>query len=348
MKQLGNVFLIACKRIGKRSLTLFLLLSFPCLVFFLPKISKKVEDVHFQAGYVCDIAEKQFCEQLGKSCLEGEDSFVTYQEYPSLEAMERDLVQGKISCGFYLGETFSEALETGEFQSSMELYIPEGMNYAGIVREDFTTHVYQVYSAMYFSRQMRNTVTVDEVMKSFSERKEKGSVFQVQYTGDIEENEKGENDGKEPSAMFSLRGIIAFLLFSVALLAAIDVSRDNKQGIGTGAHGRMHLLKLEALIPVLWGSVFLLIAVWTEGTVDSGLSFAKEAGCIFLYGLILWLIAMLLGLYGKESVLVGMIPCILFIGLLCTPVFFHVYEQMPIIGLVAKLYPVTWYLLLTV
>ena len=348
MKQFGNVFLIACKRIGKRPLTVLLLLIFPCLIMFLPKINRDAEDVHFQAGFVCDIPEKQFEEQFQKSCLECTDSFVTYQKYTTFEEMEKDLIKGKISCGFYLGEAFSEALETGDFQNSMELYIPEDMNYAGIVREDFTTHIYKVYSAICFSEKMMGTVTVDEIMNRFSEMTENGSVFQVQYTGEIEENIEGKVVSKEQTALFSLRGIVAFLLFSLSMIIAIDVSRDKKQGIGTGASARMSLLKMVAFLPIVWGCIFLFEAVFAEESLDSWASFAREAGCILIYGLILWMLAMILGLCCKESVLVGVIPCILLIGLLCTPVFFHFHEQIPLLDWIAKIYPVTWYLNLTV
>ena len=366
MKNIGNVFAIACKRIWKRPFTILIFLLFPLSVCFVPGFNRSAEDVHFVAGYLYESEEMEFKKQFEtelSSVEDGKNRFVEYREYDSIKEMEDDLITGKISCGFYLGREFDQALESGDFRESMTLYIPEGMNYAGIVKEDFTSRLYKTYSAIWFSRQMENSITGAEVLQKLEEDRKDGKVFQILYSGETDEqgnfgqNEEvhaAENAFATENAyaaleteMFSLRGVLAFLAFLAAMLGAIDLSRDRKNNIAIGATQRKLFLKITVAIPVLWSILFLFLGVLSQGYLYDVQSFLKETGCILLYGGVLWLLAWILGNLCSERVLAGSMPCILLVGILCTPVIFSLDKQIPVINMISKMYPVTWYLNLT-
>lgn len=377
MKNIGNVFTIACKRIWKRPFMILIFLLFPLSVCFVPGFNRSAEDVHFVAGYLYESEEMEFKKQFEtelSSVEDGKDCFVEYRKYDSIKEMEDDLLTGKISCGFYLGREFDQALESGDFRESMTLYIPEGMNYAGIVKEDFTSRLYKTYSAIWFSRQMENSITGAEVLQKLEEDRKNGKVFQILYSGETDGQEASgwetigqkeevpiaenayatENDYAAENAyatseteMFSLRGVLAFLAFLAAMLGAIDLSRDRKNNIAVGATQRKLFLKITVAIPVLWSILFLFLGVLSQGDLYDVQSFLKETGCILLYGGVLWLLAWILGNLCSERVLAGIMPCIVLVGILCTPVIFNLDKQIPVINMISKIYPVTWYMNLT-
>ena len=360
MKNIGNVFAIAYKRIWKRPFTIFIFLLFPLSVCFVPGFNRSAEDVHFIAGYLYESEEMEFKKQFEKELStveDGKDRFVEYRKYDSIKEMENDLITGKISCGFYLGTEFGQALENGDFRESMTLYIPEGMNYAGIIKEDFTSRLYKTYSALWFGRQIGNRITGAEVLQKLEEDRENGKVFQIQYTGETEEAEAfGQNEevhnaentfAASEAEMFSLRGVLAFLAFLAAMLGAIDLSRDRKNNIMVGAAQRKLFLKISVAIPILWSILFLFLGVFFQGYLYDAKSSLKETGWMLFYGGVLWLLAWILGNLFSERVLAGIMPCILLIGILCTPVVFSLDKQIPVISMISKMYPVTWYLNLT-
>ena len=212
------------------------------------------------------------------------------------------------------------------------------------------------------------------MLQKLEEDRKDGKVFQILYSGETDGQEASgwetigqkeevpiaenayatENDYAAENAyatseteMFSLRGVLAFLAFLAAMLGAIDLSRDRKNNIAVGATQRKLFLKITVAIPVLWSILFLFLGVLSQRDLYDVQSFLKETGCILLYGGVLWLLAWILGNLCSERVLAGIMPCIVLVGILCTPVIFNLDKQIPVVNMISKIYPVTWYLNLT-
>ena len=69
-----------------------------------------------------------------------------------------------------------------------------------------------------------------------------------------------------------------------------------------------------------------------------------ELGSALGYGLVLWLLAVVISRFVPEKLLEGAMPCFLLSILLCCPVFLDLSETMPLIGYISKMFPITWYL----
>lgn len=72
--------------------------------------------------------------------------------------------------------------------------------------------------------------------------------------------------------------------------------------------------------------------------------FLRELGSAMVYGLVLWLLAMLFARVLPQKLLEGMMPCFLLTVLLCCPVFFDLGETIPLASYISNLFPLTWYL----
>lgn len=293
-----------------------------------------------------------------------------YIKYTEIDKMKEDVITGELSCGIVFDEDFAIRLAEQDYRHCIKLYLPEGMNVGGMVQEDVFARVYQAYSAVWYAEllaQQGYQIASEEVLQKFSEYQKEGKVFAVEYEEYGRADEEVQNaagSGNDISAVLSVRSILAFLTFMSASLGALDGGRDRKRGAGKGICCPNTLAAAEAGAPVLPSTLFLaagmiytdiktigmLYAGRAAGPADGMLgglmqkTILSELCSAFVYGSILWLLAMFFGRIVPEKLLEGIMPCFLLITVLCCPVFFDLGETIPVIDGLSKLFPVTWYL----
>lgn len=293
-----------------------------------------------------------------------------YIKYTETEKLKEDILTGEVSCGIVFEKDFAQRLAEQDYRHCIKLYLPEGMNVGGMVQEDVFARVYQAYSAVWYAeflKQQGYQIAPEEVLQKFSEYQKEGKVFAVEYeeygkAGEEVQNAAG--SGKDISAVLSVRSVLAFLTFLSAFLGALDGSRDRKRGAGKGIYCQNTLAVAAAGAPVLLSALFLAAGmIYTDIKTIGMLYSGRAAGVIdnildgfmrkiilpelcsaFVYGSILWLLAMCFGRIIPEKLLEGIMPCFLLIAVLCCPVFFDLGETVSVIDSLSKLFPVTWYL----
>ena len=293
-----------------------------------------------------------------------------YIKYTETEKLKEDVMTGELSCGIVFDEDFAKRMAEQDYRHCIKLYLPEGMNVGGMVQEDVFARVYQAYSTVWYAEllaQQGYQIAPEEVLQKFSEYQREGKVFAVEYEEYGRADEEVQNaagSGKDNSAVLSVRSVLAFLTFLSASLGALDGGRDRKRGAGKGICCPNTLAAAEAGAPVLLSTLFLaagmiytdiktigvLYAGRAAGPADAMLGglmqkiILPELCSAFVYGSILWLLAMFFGRIVPEKLLEGIMPCFLLIAVLCCPVFFDLGETIPVIDVLSKLFPVTWYL----
>lgn len=176
---------------------------------------------------------------------------------------------------------------------------------------------------------------------------------------------------KENLSLISLRGVLAFLVLLAAALGALDACRDMERGTAKGIPCPIGLTMVTVGVPILFGVIFLAGGmIWlgaaggslnlpdtaAAGAALPGMTAAGGFGNIFpilllqeicralLYGIVLWLLAMISCKLFSEKLLTGILPCYLLLTILCCPIFFDLGQTIPAIGYLSKLFPVTWYM----
>jgi len=353
---------------GKHPAYLFLLASFLLALWILPGLNKEADKTQITVGYV--IEEQEDISEQGEILLDRieeklssreeaagsglyEDSLFFYKKYEDQEELKREMITGEISCGVVFGEKFSKKLTEQDYHNCIALFLPEGMNVGGMVQEDLFRKVYQVYSAIWYSDQLKRrgySIEPETVLEKFSEYQEQGRVFAVEYRR-INGEEESVSEREKAAPFLSLRGILAFLTLLSASLGAMDGSRDREKGTGKGLPHAGRLTAAVTGVPILFAVIFLAGGMLTAGETMAGLSgtdafrrIFAEAGCAFGYGIILWAGAALCGRFFSERQFAAVTPCFLLLILLCCPVFFDLRETVPAIGYLSELFPVTWYL----
>lgn len=306
---------------------------------------------------------------------DGADSEKLFQyiKYTDENELKKDIETGEIACGVVFDKAFTIKLKDQDYYHCITLYLPEGMNVGGIVQEDVFQKVYQVYSAEWYAEMLEQQgyqIQPEEVLQKFSEYQKEGKVFAVNY--EVQGGNGGGlhiySEAGRKASLLSLRGILAFLTLLSSLLGALDGSRDRKRGRGKGIAGFDILAMTAVGAPILPATLFLAVGMvinnikmtdvsemggQMEGMASMG-SMASggvaqagvlpEVGSALLYGLVLWLFAMVFSRLLPEKLLEGAMPCFLLIVLLCCPVFFDLGEAVPLVGYFSKLFPITWYL----
>lgn len=300
----------------------------------------------------------------------GREKLFKYIKYTGVGELKEGILTGEVSCGVVFDEDFAKRLAEQDYRHCITLYLPEGMNVGGMVQEDVFARVYQAYSAVWYAEllgQRGYQMTPEEVLQKFSEYQKDGKVFAVEYEEYGKADEEVQNEagsGKDVSAVLSLRNVFAFLTFLSASLGALDRSRDRKRGAGKGICCKNILAAATVGAPVLPPTLLLAGGMVYTAIKTGGMLYADRAAELadnmsnglmrkiilpelcsaFVYGLVLWLLAMLFSRVIPEKLLEGIMPCFLLIAVLCCPVFFDLGESIPLAGSIARLFPVTWYL----
>lgn len=311
--------------------------------------------------------------QGGRPASADNEKLFQYIKYTDQSGLKKDIETGEIACGIVFDKAFTKKLKDQDYYHCITLYLPEGMNVGGIVQEDVFQKIYQVYSAEWYAEMLEQQgyqIQPEEVLQKFSEYQKEGKVFAVNY------EVQGANGGGlhsylkagRKASLLSLRGILTFLTLLSSLLGALDGSRDRKRGRGKGIAGFDILAMTAVGAPILPATLFLaggmvinnikmtdvsgmggqMEGMASMGSMASGgfvqAGVLPEVGSALLYGLVLWLFAMVLSKLLPEKLLEGAMPCFLLIVLLCCPVFFDLGEAIPLVGYLSKLFPITWYL----
>lgn len=380
MKRAGMNLWLMTKRMGRHPVYWVLILLFPAAVFAVPKWNAEAERERIRVGYVMEEPEESGVYKDRENSVPGETSeLFEYIRYDEADGMKEDILTGKLSCGAVFDAEFIEKLRAQDYHHCITLYLPEGMNVGGMVQEDIFRRVYQAYSAVWYAQfleQYGYQMEPEEVLRKFSEYQKEGKVFAVHY--EVQAGNRDRLYGNLPTAkgnrLLSLRGILAFLTLMSALLGALDAGRDRRRKLGQGISCPGSLVMAATAAPIVPAVLFLAGGMLFESVKMTYVScsggagetlmtaldgparsqvlwaeilrteFLPEIASALLYGLVLWIFALLLGRFIPEKLLEGAMPCFLMIVLLCCPVFFDPGEIIPFLRPLSKLFPITWYL----
>lgn len=301
------------------------------------------------AGQLLVLLENKLAEETG--------GLFEYIAYPDAERLKEDVQTGKIAGGVVFDREFPEKLRGQDYYHCIRLYLPEGMNVGGIMQEDVFQRVYQAYSTVWYMEQLEQRgyqIKPEEVLQKFSEYQKAGKVYAVNYELQDESRDYVQNvsEGEKRDSVLSLRGIIAFLTLLSASLGALDAGRDKMRNMGRGISHPATLAAAAAGAPILVAVLFLAGGMLVANMKMTDVSYAagqteeflRELGSAMVYGLVLWLLAMLFARILPQKLLEGMMHCFLLTVLLCCPVFFDLGETIPLASYISDLFPLTWYL----
>ena len=161
------------KRMGKHPVYWGLFMLFPAVLFLVPIFNSAVNEEQISVGYVMENAkpreegeseyqqEEEKRQEYDRQLLEGieyklsekgkDNELFQYIKYIDEGEMLEEILTGELSCGVIFDEEFAEKFRKQDYYRCIHLYLPEGMNAGGMVREDIFGRVYQAGSAVWYA-----------------------------------------------------------------------------------------------------------------------------------------------------------------------------------------------------
>lgn len=325
----------------KRGTSLLLLASMFFVVWFAGQISMPQSD-NVTVGIVeTDGAHgKEVLQHLTQR-----ESLFSFVMYDSKEALQEDVIAGKLECGFYFSNNFEKKFEHEKLKNSVSYLCTPLTTKGEVARETFYAALFEVYGAQMLSARTEQLFGDDanaarDVLLANNEKYLKGNeVFQV----DVEQTEAVETTEKEKQ-VFPLHGLVALFLF---LNLFVEYGRRFEAGSGKpylalpapfGEEFQMLGLLAAGTVPAVAGLVLLLCSGESRGLLrEISAMILLLAACIVWIWIVGKWIQNLTGFTSSIFLLV-------LINLLFCPVFVDIAAFIPALKFVRYLCPVGIYL----
>lgn len=289
--------------------------------------------------------QSDYANRIG-TCLEEQDSIFCFLEYDSMETLEKDVVAGRVECGFGFAEDFDEKISEGNIRKSVS-YLATPMSAKGeVIRESFYTAFLQIYSekileqcelGMYGETDSERSEAILEQNQSYLDGNELFAMKIETLQTEVWENESTYNT-------YPMQGTLGVYLFLILLLAY-----GRKFEAGRGAFGKSlckrerglyEFLDLMAAgtIPAVIGTAMILLLPQSRGV-----GYELIGMLLFLVFSAIWIMAFG-SLLKKELNLISGTVMITLAELMICPIFWDISCYIPAIKYLRVCFPLGLYL----
>lgn len=369
MRQMGVQFLLFGKRLLKRPVYLIILLLMPLTVFLLSRTQAESPSGIRAMLYVEGADWKEQEDLLDKIIdrLLAEDATVRFTLVESEEELKRAVLKQEADCGYVFPEDFSERLRKDEWKRSVTFYCGEDTMIPMLVNELLYTSVFQVYSADAFIDFMGAAYGEEAGGRTKAENKAEellnlyltnGSTFSFAYYGDLAEadnnhqaygaynkaynNKETQKAADLTAGVVPVRGMLALFMMLSAFCGLVDHKRDHEAGRFVWVKNKRAVQLMMILIPTTGAALVSLICIGASGSWQG---IGTEIASVIIYIFALTAYTMIWGLlFRSEHAVVASVPFLMIAAILFCPVFWNLKSVLPVLQIMEKLFPVSWYL----
>lgn len=313
--------------------------------------------------------------------LEEQKGILQFRIYENEKKMKQDVMSGGLDCGVLLHADLWEGSDTGIWQDTITLYVTSSSSMTEIVKEKIASIVFTMYSEKNYVNYIEHAEAFAEA-EEMSARGEivsfareayethllDGSTFAFQYQGnldgDMQENDgNGHGDSEETAAVslafaFRLRGILAVCIFLSGLSGLLTDWKDREEKRFLRLAPPVVTTMVNIWVPTVYTSVAALFSLWLTGyfaahgteanSVEILLTgLGKEMIYLIFYQFLIVLYCSIIRMIlRKQEAIAAAIPLLTFLCIICCPVWVRLAVYAPLFGVLEKLFPVTYYLLL--
>lgn len=366
MRQIGVQFLLFGKRLLKRPVYLIILLLMPLTVFLLSRTQAEspsgIRAMLYVEGRDWNEREDLLDKIIGR--LLAEDATVRFTLVESEEELKRAVLKQEADCGYVFPEDFSERLRNDDWKRSVTFYCGEDTMIPMLVNELLYTSVFQVYSADAFIDYMGTAYGEEAGGRINAENKAEellnlyltnGSTFSFAYYGESTEegnddqvyeaynyNKKTKKTADLTAGVVPVRGMLALFMMLSAFCGLVDHKRDHEAGRFVWVKNKRAVQFMMILIPTTGAALVSLLCIWASGSWQG---IGMEIASVIFYMFALTAYTMIWGLlFRSEHAVVASVPFLMIATILFCPVFWNLKSVLPVLQIMEKLFPVSWYL----
>lgn len=357
------------KRMWKTPGYLAIFILIPFLTILVSEMTGK-ENTLVQAAIYFDVSEEEaitremrpdsrklFLKELEERLL-NRNGAITFLICDSEEEVKRQTASKQAQCGYILPEDLFERLEKGRYTRSIKSYESPNTDLHTICDEVLFSEIFSVYEQMTFGEQAaeyflserteEGTAEKDkeQIVKRAEELLEKylynGSTFQFTYE-DYQTNKMEDRDGEAQSAnSIPVRGVMALMVYICGLCGTLDALEDETAGRVQRLNKKALFQILTIAVPVFaMGGIALSVIFITDHFNGIGIEIGSM---VFFQVLLVAYCCILKKIWKNEERFCGAMPVLILSAAVICPVFVDLSVFLPVLGVLEKLYPLSYYL----
>lgn len=274
------------------------------------------------------------------------ESIFDFVEYADEDIMRKDILAGRLECGFAFAENLDQKMESGDITGSVKYYETPFLTKGKVARETFFSSFLQVYGEQILKDSIEDIYdnydaeVEKELLKRNAEYIGSEKVFQIQ----VESVEVQQNMESEQHNVYPVHGLIALFVFGIMFM-----EYGSRFGVGKCDFFKA-LNNKESQIFVCIGmlaaatiAVFvglILILALTENR-----SIGREIFCMLFYVMYCALWILLVGcLFRDKMTFIVWTVALFVIQILVCPVFMDFSQYIKVLRYISYIFPMGIYL----
>lgn len=305
-----------------------------------------------------------------------------YEFYDSAIETERAVLKSEADCGFVIPEDIARRVEEDDWHNSILVYETASSSITGMAKERIAGVIFQLYSEECYLEYMEETArdetaeteyvpeeVAEFAWQAYETHLTDGSTFSFSYEGN-DPNSQYNNDTSvvNDTSVFPIKGVFAVLIFISGMCGMLEYEKDKKEKRFERFVPNGVTYIVNVWIPTVWTALAAFICLWAADALQyrasygaggvSGIGEAllrvwssgrwvREGLSLVFYQcvIVLYCVVLRLMLRRRETIAAA-IPLLTLGSLICAPVFVRLAMYIPLFGVLEKLFPVTYYLML--
>lgn len=332
---------LSLKRILKRPVFLFFL-------FLLPFISCMFYEAESNNSKICIglCYNDELSEQVCKSLVNAQGPF-KYVIYKDEHTINNDVQKKKIECGYIFDESFKDKMDSKKIDKSIKC-----IKSPSSILTNFTNEIiFSKFIALYgkdicvrFAENNSVYENITEGRKNLSEKydeyKNPEKTFSINYEY---ENSGADDDSKEISVTYVMRGIAAISILIVGIYGGIICLEDRRTGLYNMVSEIDEIIMniITIIVPVMMMSISALIVIYVSNNFTN---LFKEVYGIISYMLCVVSLSYFLMIFlNNETNMAIAIPLLIIGTFIFCPVFIDCGKYLKICTAVGKFFITSYY-----
>lgn len=308
---------------------------------------------------------RQITEELSR--LEKE-SVLKFDIYDDRTAVERSVMKSEADCGFVIMADIEDRVMDRDWAKSVTVYETSASSITGMAKERISGVIFKLYSEQCYENYMRMSAeeSVAFAQDAYERHLVDGSTFGFEYeNGDRYSQDASDTNVINDTSVFPIKGVFAVVIFISGMCGILEYDRDRQEKRFLRMAPNMLTYIVDVWISTVFVSLAVLICLWVSdgiryGSCVEGMSrlsallsvwsvgtWAVQIGHLLIYQCIVVAYCGILGIIlRRQETIAAAIPILSLGSLVCSPVFIRLATYLPIFGVLEKLFPVTYYLLL--
>lgn len=309
-------------------------------------------------------------EELREQAADSSLRFVFHEEAVDVE---RSVMRGMADCGFVIGSDIDERVIGKDWAKCITVYETPSGSITGMAKERIGSVIFKLYSEQCYEEYMRLAAVqdkadefVDFAKEAYERHLVDGSTFGFTYHGyDRYSQDTSDTNVISDTNVFPVKGVFAVIIFISGMCGMLEYDTDKSEKRFLRMAPNMLTYIVDIWISTVFVSLAVLLCLWISdgiryGNGVEGISrfngllsvwsvgmWGRQIWNLFLYQCIVVVYCGILGIIlRRQEAVAAAIPVFAMGSLVCAPVFIRLATYVPVFGVLEKLFPVTYYLML--